>query len=132
MWLFCEDGFLSIVAVRDDARKLLVRARCKDDLANFIRRSGLVSSDRHIVETPDADYRWRAYMKREDVGIALVNALSAVDYDNFKHHVGQDDPGRAALYSGVWLQMLQLQQKGSSPTGRSRAPTSARSGKSAR
>jgi len=37
MWIFTQDGFLSVVPHRDDTKRLPVRARIREDLGRFCR-----------------------------------------------------------------------------------------------
>ena len=88
MWLFTNRGFLSIVENRDNPDELLVRARYKGDIeAHF---GGLLDADleevcMEIVETNDADYRFRVFLPRKNVAAQLHGFVNSIDYTNFKN-----------------------------------------------
>lgn len=92
MWLYTNDGCLSVVAVHENPRKLEVRAPQRDHLVRFMRRSGLAACAQ-ITEEPGAAFCWCVVLQREDVGVALVNAIAAVDYECFTPEKGAPLPG---------------------------------------
>ena len=49
-------------------------------------------------ETPDADYAFRARVKREVWADFVADAAMAVDYDNYKNTVPEDDDARHEAY----------------------------------
>ena len=57
MWIFSEQGFVSLVQDRDDASKLQVRARVADDITDTFPGAELFTAD-------GADYRYRARIDR--------------------------------------------------------------------
>jgi hypothetical protein len=93
MWVFLSDAMLSIVEDRDDARRLLVRARLPGDLERVFITA-------EVVETPVADYRYRASILRSEVAEAMDREVEAIDYDNFKDSVDDADRHRAYLQVG--------------------------------
>lgn len=95
MWLFTRHGFFSVVA-NHSADRIVIRARRREHLESLLDR---LDMQRHIVQLPDADYRFRFTVpKLEWVEIAAQLA-DDIDYDNFKseaHRVlGFDDYTRA-------------------------------------
>lgn len=115
MWTFTNFGFFSAVRSRDDASKLIVRARAKQDLVSLIDRFGtfLKLSENDIIETQVADYRYRIIVDSTAWGIVLSKCCQDIDYYNFKDDVkakmGKD---RANVYSQVWYALLELQFQG--------------------
>ena len=105
MWLLTTQGFYSVVEDHDDPRWLLVRARARVDLEAL--RAQI--EDIEVFETPEADYRWRARVLREQWLVAAAKLASAVDYPNFKDAV-QERQGsrRSSLYMKVWLVLRRL------------------------
>ena len=94
MWFCLNNGFLSVVADKDNANRLMVRARRKADLSNIF------GPDAEVIETPEADYGWRVFIDRERFKV-LVNALiDRIDYTNFKNSVRDDD--LHDLYTEFW------------------------------
>jgi hypothetical protein len=100
MWIHLNDAFLSVVAHRTDPGVLLVRARVAGDIER-------VFPGADVVETPTADYRFRAVLPHAVVGAALVSRLSSIKYDNFKNSVAEDD--RHDAYADCWLAMRRFQ-----------------------
>ena len=93
MWIYSDKGNLSVSRHRDDPGSLMVRARDRDSLTALFPGVALV-------ETPEADYRWRLTLPEADVIAALASALAAIDYDaDVKNVVSWD---RQALYRDIW------------------------------
>lgn len=100
MWLCLSDAFLSIVS-KDCARdELLVRSRRKGDIEKIFPRA-------KVTRTPLADYMYRAVVKRDEVGKALVGEVARITYGNFKDSVADDALHNA--YLRVWTTMVSLQ-----------------------
>lgn len=106
MWVFLSDAFLSIVADQNDRNRLLVRARCASDIER-------VFPEVCAVETPNADYRFRASILRSTVANAMAAQARSIRYGNFKDSVAEDD--RHSAYMGVWGSMYRLQQQRLAP-----------------
>lgn len=102
MWIHLNDAFLSIVAHRDDPEWLLVRARVAGDIERTFPSA-------QVLETPEADYRYRASLPRSEVGRVLAERAAAIDYPNFKSSVAPSDPARKEAYMKVWAVMYGLQ-----------------------
>lgn len=101
MWLMTNKSFVSIVEHRDNTNLLCVRGRFKGDVDRFL-------GDRCEVETPDADYRFRAVATRGDVTDRLAISISEVDYPNFKNSVREK--WRHDAYLEVWGVMWREQK----------------------
>jgi hypothetical protein len=86
MWIITNTAFVSIVEHRDDARKLIVRGRFKGDVERFLNP---LPSGLGVIEevTPNADYRFRAVVQREDVAHAMLRGVSKITYPNFKDSI---------------------------------------------
>jgi hypothetical protein len=109
MWLSLNKCFLSIVHKDCKPDELLVRARGKGDIEKvFPAAIGK--------RTKGTDYLFRAVVKRIDVSNALRDEVMAIDYDNFKDSVRDDELHRA--YSSVWSVMSRLQEGGPYSNGR--------------
>lgn len=107
MWLLTTDGFFSAVEDRDDPTTVFVRARAREDA----RRLADVL-DAAVIETPDADYRFRVHLAKVAWASYVADAAARIDYDNFKRAVavrhGQE---RARVYGEVWSTLLRLQER---------------------
>ncbi len=108
MWLFTTIGFFSVVADADRPDTLKVRARVREDL-EALRDHHL--PDLQIVESDHTDYRYRAFVARDEWTHAAEALAAAIDYPNFKSAVAErQGDGRAARYGRVWRTMLRLQR----------------------
>lgn len=112
MWVFTPFGFLSIVAKHGDDAVLVVRGRAREDVEAFEKRArahrDTLASARPrrfpVVETPEADYRFRVELPR---GIVSQTIASFVDdeltYGNFKGEVARTQGHeRERVYHDVW------------------------------
>ena len=108
MWLFTTQGLYSAVVHRDNRNLILVRARAREDLEALQVQLPQIE----IVETPEADYRWRADVDREKWRWFLSAEAGEIDYDNFKGAVGERHGyDRACVYSDVWSVMRRVQEQ---------------------
>jgi hypothetical protein len=111
MWIFSKRGFVSIVQHRQLPGKLLVRARTKADLENFVRLLDEIGGRKHPVqETPDADYGYRTVACKRVVANAVSRITTEIDYTNFKNGV-HGDPARDSAYLEVWSAMVDFQRE---------------------
>ena len=115
MWILTPDGFYSIVQKRGET-DLCVRARVGADLDRL--RENCLPSLTETVETPDGDYRYRAWASHEAVAEALAAVVRDLRYDNFKNEVARNDHERAAVYHDVWNMLGRLQPGGPYGLGR--------------
>lgn len=102
MWIFMNDAFLSIVAHREKAHTMLVRARIEGDIER-------VFPDAKVKRTENADYLFRAEINTVDVLVAISNEVASIDYDNFKASIPHDDDERHWAYLEVWKTMHRCQ-----------------------
>lgn len=101
MWAFLNNSFLSAVAHRDQPDALMVRARLRGDIE-------AVFPDAEVSETPDADYRFRAVVPREQFADVIAETARSIDYSNFKNSVM--DERRHDAYLRVWSVMHREQE----------------------
>lgn len=105
MWVYLTDALLSIVAHRDRPGELLVRARFDGDIEAVFPGAA-------VIETPDADYRFRATVPRDVVAQAIAARVTAIDYPNFKGtlpHRSPADRARADAYHTAHAAALEAQ-----------------------
>jgi hypothetical protein len=107
VWIFLPFGYFSIVAHRDNANDVLVRARNRSDLDAFrkflLDANEAVGRHKNLKATPHADYPFRLVAPRKQVAKLLEHFVNEdLDYDNFKNRVAENDPMRARLYHEVW------------------------------
>ena len=96
MWLALSDGWLSIVAHRDKPECLLVRARNENHIESYF-------PDADIYIITDADYPYRADIRRIDVGLTIASYIHHIQYDNYKNSVNEEELHNALI--GVWQTM---------------------------
>jgi hypothetical protein len=64
------------------------------------------------LETPGGDYRYRAWIGRDDLAAGMAKIARNLDYANFKSEVARHDPDRANAYAHVWGVLGELQPGG--------------------
>jgi hypothetical protein len=108
MWLVTTRGFFSVVADRDDAGAVLVRARAREDLESLAELvPGL-----EVEHTPRADYAYRARVPREVWASVVATLGTEIDYGNFKDAVARRQGlERASIYAVVWATLRELQSR---------------------
>jgi hypothetical protein len=100
MWICLNDAFFSIVASEREPALLNVRARRAGDIERHF-------SNAEVVQLPNTDYAYRAFLRRGKVAAFLVRHIADLHYANFKISVG--DPELQKAYSEVWRTMRTLQ-----------------------
>lgn len=93
MWIGLNDGWLSIVANRNDDETLLVRARSESHIM-----SAFPDCDMFVLK--NADYPYRAYIARYLVANVVSQRLIETEYDNFKASVR--DEKLYDMYTNMW------------------------------
>jgi hypothetical protein len=113
MWIFSRHGFYSITQPKTGPngaspdRYLQIRARIRQHLEE-LRTLVPALRRRRIIETPEADYRFRLVVPRT-VGLKVIAVLSySIDYSNFKDQIKDRQYHGAAL--AVWHTMFRLQE----------------------
>ncbi len=107
MWVFTQDGFFSTVVIHDEHHELVVRSRAEDNLIRFVKKMDNAYTVDEIQCTPDRDYPWRIFVKREDWAKYLSDyATDGLWYDDFKSSLrfgtGHSDPQRLQALAEVW------------------------------
>lgn len=114
MWLLTPDGQYSIVkpGPRDGHRRMLmVRSRVAADLDTL--RDTWLPALTPTLPTPNRDYQFRAFAKRQDLAEAAGHMVMGIGYTNFKNEV-HDRQGaeREDVYHRVWVALLGLGRVG--------------------
>lgn len=108
MWIFLNDAYLSIVepAIHDrrihGSDVLLVRSRFPGDLERTFPGYA-------VVEGAGTDYRFRCFVPRAEVATKLAEAVTAIDYGNFKGSVREK--WRHDTYMGCWSVLMREQER---------------------
>lgn len=107
MWLITQHGFYSIVRKGPD--DFHVRARVRADLAELRELTALQAE---IEEWPQADYRYRLRVNRDDYRLITRTLAETVDYPNFKERVGERESQRPKrhAYFRIWETLARLQR----------------------
>lgn len=95
MWLFLPQGFVSVVAHRDND-SLLVRARNAAHLKAFF-------PEHEQTVLPTADYRYRVLVSRDELSAVVAEHISEMNYDNYKAAI--DDYNYHDVCMDVWRTM---------------------------
>src|SRR5882672_12231675 len=109
MWPFTTFGFFSVVQDRQNKSRLVVRARVRLDLE---RLHQFIPTLSRPVVSETTDYRYRAWVRRDDFAAAMPSLVAQITYPNFKNEVcRQQGVKRMQVYHKVWDVMLQLQMQ---------------------
>jgi hypothetical protein len=101
MWLFTTVGIFSIVQKRGGPVVLTVRARVRSDLDRL--RDSFLPELGVTVDTPKADYAYRATVPHDAYARALGKLVADLHYDNFKDEVARKrGKAHAHACSNVW------------------------------
>lgn len=100
MWIASKNGFISIVKHLDLADALMVRARVKKDLLSIFDAG-------RIIETPEADYRFRVLVPKREMAEMLAEKILDIDYPNFKNEISgiKEQRDKLAAYHEIWSVM---------------------------
>lgn len=109
MWVLTPRGFFSVVQDRNDADRLLVRARAREDL----ERLGDVLPGIEPIGGEGTDYPWRVWVDRREWLSVLEHMCEEINYGNFKNAVAaRQGATRAAIYGDVWTTLRRLARLG--------------------
>lgn len=121
MWIVTTYGLFSIVQNEFCGEgQVAVRSRTRRGLEKLFERHGI---DAEIIELPDADYRWRAHIDKDDVGRWLASEAAGIDYANFKAAFSRQnkEPFWHDIMHHIWSAMYRAQEL-ILPSERSKAP----------
>src|SRR5688500_536584 len=108
MWVMTERGFFSAVQDREVPTRLLIRARCEEDIRNL--KDLLPDSEPWRLER--SDYEWRLSCTVAEWAGALANMALDIDYPNFKSAIKErQGKRRADIYMRVWSALLSLEPR---------------------
>ena len=100
MWVFLNNSFLSVVDKAPDPANLVVRARVEGHI-------DAVFPNAKVIRDASGDYLFRAFIPRELVAEAMVEAVMGIGYNNFKNSIR--DKRYHDACSRVWGVMSSLQ-----------------------
>ena len=107
MWIFTQEGYISVVDNNDSPGNLTVRARDKQSLELLASLTGA-----ELVELRGRDYEYRIYVTRDQLTDYMAMHIQHLDYSNFKNRIWatRGDTYHDAC-SDVWGAMLQVSDK---------------------
>jgi len=103
MWICFNNGFVSVVADKDNPARLLVRARRRRDLLN------VCGEDAELIKDAGTDYRWRTFVDRNAFSALVAARIGNIGYTNFKNSVKDHDLHE--MYMDFWSRHYRYQQK---------------------
>jgi hypothetical protein len=113
MWLATVKGWFSVVIDPQRPGRMLVRARCRQDIMNlYNEHHETLASMEEPTSDPARDYRWRMSVERKDF-VKLAGRLAReVTYSNFKIavHDRPDQQNKTLAYGKVWQNLAEVQQ----------------------
>lgn len=106
MWIASTDGFISIVQHRELPDMLMVRARVRKDLLSLFK-------EEQIIETLDADYRFRVLVPKKEMAVLVAQKILDLDYPNFKSKVARipSQKDKLTVYHEIWGVMWEYGKK---------------------
>jgi hypothetical protein len=109
MWIFSKFGFFSIVQDFQAPDILHVRARVAGDLERAFSACGIRAL---VTVNPDADYRYRSQVSRDDFLKLLAYLGENLNYPNFKSEIAKDPTqlDRLPAYHEVWHTLQAIQK----------------------
>lgn len=111
MWIASTLGWFSIVTDLKRPGRMLVRARCRQDIFNLYGANRDLKSIEEPTSDESRDYRWRMSIDRDDWIKLAARLAEGVDYWNFKNavHERPDQRNKSMAYMEVWRTMYQVQ-----------------------
>ena len=100
MWIFTKTGFYSVVQNKDDPSLVHVRSQFRGDLERL-------QIGNKIIETPEADYRFRMDVLQVIWEYALQRMADDIDYTRFKPALEDKSTNRKEAYLSVFNTMVQ-------------------------
>ncbi len=98
MWIFTKGSFLALVKDLGDPSKILVRARCAEDIQRLFPEA-------LIVHKASWGYPYHASIPRDTVALGMSDQVRELDYPDFVARVPEQ--GRRRAYQAVSAQMSQ-------------------------
>ena len=110
MWIFCKDGFVSVVQDWNNSTSVVVRGRNRDDLLNVAKAMKI--NPKTVQTTPLNDYRYRFSATKRQWADYIYQCSIDIDYINFKGRVHEKiDPLRNDAYMKCWGAMGEYQDQ---------------------
>lgn len=112
MWIASKFGWFSIVKEKSGPG-FMVRARSRADLEQLTAAVAACNEEKlpAIIETPEADYRFRIVIGNSQLWDVMEALVESVDYSNFKGEIAKTKGQRDKLepYHRIWSVMAGYQ-----------------------
>jgi hypothetical protein len=112
MWLATTKGWFSVVIDNQRPGRMLVRARCRQDIFNLYNEHHETLGTMEMpTSDPAREYRWRMSVSKADFVKLAASLAEAVTYSNFKQavHDRPDQQNKSSAYMKVWENLHQVQ-----------------------
>jgi hypothetical protein len=116
MWIFSKNGFFSVTQNAQRRDLIQIRARAKKDLQSL--KDAYAHLDRSpIIETAQADYRWRLVVQRWKWELVAGKLMADIDYCNFKGKIATipDQRDKCRMLHDIWDLHHEYQQRRHAP-----------------
>lgn len=116
MWIFTQHGFVSIVSSREDPKVVMVRARDRKSLEQFIEalegKDPFSGEALEVLESKGTDYQFRVICSRTAAAQYLADEALAIDYPNFKSRITQTRGHQwHDVLLGIWSRVHDLSDR---------------------
>jgi hypothetical protein len=101
MWICLPESFVSVVQDKNQPDRLMVRARRREHLVALL-------PGHEVVVTTNSDYKYRAFVDRQEFAEIVSRGITELDYSNFKASVRDKDLSR--LYHDFWFAHWAIQK----------------------
>tara|TARA_B100000287_G_scaffold365834_1_gene360763 strand:+ start:29926 stop:30291 length:366 start_codon:yes stop_codon:yes gene_type:complete len=111
MWIFTQEGMISVVQNNQRRGHVLVRARTKACLPRLLESAKMKDFKDKIEHTIGNDYEFRISLPSLDFRALMSGIMDNLTYDNFKAHLHKADkmdPYQRNMYSNVYMEALKL------------------------
>jgi len=110
MWIFTQEGMISVVKNSQKLGHTLVRARTKECLPKLLDAARMPEYKSKIEHTPRNDYEYRVSMPKLDFRALMSGIMDNLTYTNFKEHLQKKQKMNAIqrnMYHAVYMAALQ-------------------------
>ena len=111
MWLFTDEGMISVVRHSNYDDVVLMRARNANTIPNLLKRGGLHHRLDEQEYTPMRDYAYRVELTDSEYTHVLLQLVDQMKYTNFKEHLlvnKKMDLNQRHIYNDVYYTALGL------------------------
>jgi len=111
MWLFTDEGMISVVRHKEWDDVILMRARNANTIPNILKRSGFNHRLNEQEYTPERDYAYRIELADHEFSKILTKLTDQLSYTNFKKHLLKNkkmDNNQRHIYNDVYYTALGL------------------------